>query len=74
MTTTLDKPVTRRTNEVRPDRGRRRAVIVTRYPTGHVGLRSQGTRREEAIPIALNTLRNGRSARREGCAHDVSEG
>jgi hypothetical protein len=51
MTTTLHKPVKRRTNEVRRDRGKLRAVIVTLYPAGHIGLRLQGTRHEETIPI-----------------------
>jgi hypothetical protein len=36
---------------LRRDRGRLRAIIVTLYPAGHIGLRLQGTRREETIPI-----------------------
>jgi hypothetical protein len=51
MTTTLSKPVKRRSNEVRRDRGKYRAIIVTLYPAGYIGLRLQGTRREETIPI-----------------------
>jgi hypothetical protein len=51
MTTALYKPVRRRTRELRRDGGKLRAVIVTLYPAGHIGLRLHGTRREETIPI-----------------------
>jgi hypothetical protein len=51
VTTILHKPVRRRTREVRRDRGKFRAIIVTLYPAGHIGLRLHGTRREETIPI-----------------------
>jgi hypothetical protein len=51
MTTILHKPVKRRTRELRRDRGKLRAIIVTLYPAGHIGLRLHGTRREETIPI-----------------------
>jgi hypothetical protein len=51
MTTVLHKPVKRRSNEICRDRGKFRHIIVTLYPAGHIGLRLQGTRREETIPI-----------------------
>jgi hypothetical protein len=51
MTTTLHKPVKRRTNEVRRDRSKMRPIIITLYPAGHLGLRLEGTRREETIPM-----------------------
>lgn len=51
MTTALHKPVRRRTRELRREGGKLRAVIVTLYPAGHIGLRLHGTRREETIPI-----------------------
>lgn len=51
MVTHLSKPVKRRTNEVRRDRSKIRAIIIAIYPAGYLGLRLQGTRREETIPI-----------------------
>jgi len=51
MTTTLNKPVKRRTNEIRRDRSKYRNIIVTLYPAGHIGLRLEGTRSEETIPM-----------------------
>jgi hypothetical protein len=51
MTTTLSKPVKRRSNEFRRDLGKARVIVVTLYPAGYIGLRLQGTRREETIPI-----------------------
>jgi hypothetical protein len=53
MTTHLSKPVKRKSNEVRRDRGKYRAIIVTMYPAGHFGLRLEGTRHEETIPIEV---------------------
>lgn len=51
MTTTLHKPVKRRTNEAVTirDRSKWRKLVVTLYPAGHMGLRLEGTRREETI-------------------------
>jgi hypothetical protein len=51
MTTALHKPIRRRSNEFRRDRGKARAIIVTLYPAGYIGLRLQGLRCEEPIPI-----------------------
>jgi hypothetical protein len=52
MTTDLKKPVKRRSYEMCRDRsGKLRALIVTIYPTGFIGLRLEGTRREEEITI-----------------------
>jgi hypothetical protein len=53
MTTTLTKPVRRRTNDsitIR-DRSKWRPVVITLYPAGYMGLRLAGTRREETIAI-----------------------
>lgn len=53
MTTTLKKPVTRRTGEnvtVR-DRSKWRKIVVTLYPAGFIGLRLEKTRREETITL-----------------------
>ena len=38
MTTSLTKPVKRRSNEKRNDRGKYRAIIVTIYPAGYIGV------------------------------------
>lgn len=51
MTTVLHKPVRRVTRETRFEAGKRRAIIVTMYPAGYLGLRLQGTRREETLLI-----------------------
>jgi hypothetical protein len=51
MTTQLTKPVRRKSNELRRDRGKYRPIIVTLYPAGFIGLRLEGTRKEETIPI-----------------------
>jgi len=51
MTTPLHKSIKRRSNELRRERGELRAIIVTLYPAGYIGLRLHGTRREETIPI-----------------------
>lgn len=51
MTTTLTKAVKRRTNELRRERGKYRPIIITVYPAGHLGLRLEGMRSEETIPI-----------------------
>jgi len=53
MATMLRKPVKRKTNERRYDRGKSRAIIVTLYPAGYMGLRLEGTRREETLPIEV---------------------
>ena len=53
MTTTLTKPVKRRTNEatVIRDRSKYRKIVVTLYPAGYIGLRLEGTRKEETLPL-----------------------
>jgi hypothetical protein len=51
MTTQLKKHVKRISNEARYENGKLRRVIVTLYPAGHIGLRLEGTRREETMPI-----------------------
>lgn len=51
MTTHLKKPVKRRTNELRRERGKSRAIIIAVYPAGFIGFRLEGTHREETIPI-----------------------
>ena len=53
MTTTLHKPIKRKTHERRYERGKSRAIIVTLYPAGFMGLRLEGTRREETLPIEV---------------------
>lgn len=53
MTTTLTKPVKRRTNDgttIR-DRSKWRKLVVTLYPSGTIGLRLEGTRTEEVLPL-----------------------
>lgn len=51
MTTQLKKPVKRISNESRYESGKLRCVIVTVCPAGHIGLRLEGTRQEETMPI-----------------------
>lgn len=51
MTTDLNRPVKRRSHETLRDTGKARRVIVTLYPAGHMGLRLEGTRREETLPL-----------------------
>lgn len=50
--TDLTKPVRRRTQELRRDRGKFRRIVVTIYPAGYLGLRLEKTRREEILPFA----------------------
>lgn len=51
MTTKCTKPVKRVSGEVYRDRSKYRNIVVTIYPAGFLGLRLQGTRREETLPI-----------------------
>lgn len=51
MATRITKPVRRITQESFRDRSKFRDVIVTIYPL-RIGLRLQGLRNEESIPIA----------------------
>ncbi len=51
MTTKLTKPIKRRSNELRRDRGKYRAIIIAVYPAGFIGFRLEGTRKEETMPI-----------------------
>jgi hypothetical protein len=43
----------RKTHERRYERGKSRAIVVTLYPAGYMGLRLEGTRREETLPIEV---------------------
>lgn len=51
MTSPLNKPVRRESNETVRDGSKTRALIITIYPDGLLGLRPKGTRREEFYPI-----------------------
>lgn len=52
MTTKLNKPVKRMSNELIRDRSKLRGLVITLYPAGHIGLRLAGCRSEETIPLA----------------------
>lgn len=47
----LNKPVKRQTDVSIRDAGQHRDLIVILYPSGIIGLRPKGTRREETIPL-----------------------
>ncbi len=49
--TDLNKPVRRRTSTSVRDGGRPRRIVVTLYPGDYLGLRQEGTRREETIAL-----------------------
>lgn len=49
--TYLTKKVTRRTQNVIRDRGKRRELVITLYPGGIIGLRPAKTRREEILTV-----------------------
>lgn len=51
MTTKLAKKVSRVSLDTVRDGSKRRALVITLYPTGDIGLRPQGTRREELYPL-----------------------
>lgn len=52
MSTTLSRPVTRRSDESKVrDCGQLRRLVITLYPDGMIGLRPERTRREEIIPL-----------------------
>lgn len=51
MTTELKKPIKRRTMERVRDGGKPRRLVVTLYPTGFIGLRQEGRRKEETVTI-----------------------
>lgn len=53
MTTQLTKPVKRRTEETRRDKGKLRRYVITLYPGGLIGFRLEKTRREELLPVAV---------------------
>lgn len=53
MTTQLTKPVKRRTETARIDRGKMRRYVVTLYPGDVIGLRLEKCRQEELLPIPL---------------------
>ena len=51
--TALTKPVSRRADAaVVRERGKLRALVVTLYPSGVIGLRQERTRQEETITLA----------------------
>lgn len=49
--TDLNKPVRRRSFELKRDAGKMRRIVVTLYPAGFLGLRLEKTRREEVLPL-----------------------
>ena len=51
MTTRLTKPISRVSSEMVRDGSKLRELVVTVYPTGIIGIRPLGTRREEHFPI-----------------------
>lgn len=51
MATKLNKAVSRVSMVLIRDGGKVRHLVVTMYPSGDLGLRPQGTRREERYPI-----------------------
>jgi len=51
MTTPLHKPIRRRSNENVRCAGKPRALVVSLYPNGLIGIRPAGTRREETTSI-----------------------
>ena len=51
MTTKLNKPVSRLSGEQIRDGSKIRQLVVTLYPSGAIGLRPQGTQREELYPF-----------------------
>ena len=51
MATKLEKAITRVSNELVRDTGKFRPLVVTLYPNGTIGIRPQGTRREDTYPL-----------------------
>ena len=51
MTIKLDKQVSRVSRELVRDGSKFRQLVVTLYPSGDIGIRPQGTRREERFPL-----------------------
>lgn len=51
--TPLKKPIKRRSEELVRDGSKFRRLVVVVYPSGFIGLRPEGTRREETITIKL---------------------
>lgn len=51
MATDLYKPFKRRSSITRRDGGKQRRIVLTLYPAGFIGLRLEGTRREETMTI-----------------------
>lgn len=51
MTTPLTKPVSRLSHVKVREVGEERPLVVTLYPSGFIGLRPQGTRREETLSL-----------------------
>lgn len=53
MTTELKKPVSRRTETVRRDRGKLRRYVITLYPGDLIGFRLEKCRQEELLPVGV---------------------
>lgn len=53
MPTNLTKPIRRRTESAKFDRGKMRRFIVTLYPGDLIGFRLEKCRQEELLPIGL---------------------
>lgn len=51
MTTKLEKQVSRVSKETIRDGSKWRNLVVTLYPNGMIGIRPQGTRREEVTTL-----------------------
>lgn len=51
MTTKLSKSVSRVSGEQVRDGNKFRKLVITLYPCGDIGIRPQGTRREERYPL-----------------------
>lgn len=51
MTTSLNKPVRRKSESYVRDRSKFRRIIVTLYPGNYIGLRLENCRKEETITL-----------------------
>lgn len=53
MTTQLTKPVRRRTDTAKYDRGKMRRYVITLYPGDLIGVRLEKCRQEEFLPVGV---------------------
>lgn len=81
MTTQLTKPIRRRTEAGKFDRGKLRRYVITLYPGDLIGFRLEKCRHEEFLPIgvAYNTairlrIAKEREEKRSGKKRLVSRG